>query len=163
MVLIIEGRLVYKLHYNMQVAGNIVSKMYVLIFLGLSQLKWYPVIADNIATSKRLYMLRGKVSASIKPPRKKALQKPDGFSFLFQNNPLPMWIYDLESLRFLEVNEAAVEHYGYSRAEFLRMRLSDIRPKEDVERLKADLRASRKRLQYSGEWRHLKKDGTLIM
>ena len=73
-----------------------------------------------------------------------------------------MWIYDLETLRFLEVNEAAVKRYGYSRAEFLRMRLSDIRPKEDVKRLKAYLHASRKRLQYSGEWRHLKKDGTLI-
>ncbi len=73
-----------------------------------------------------------------------------------------MWIYDLETLNFLEVNEAAVKHYGYSRAEFLRMRLSDIRPKEDVARLKAHMRAKRQRLQYSREWQHLKKDGTVI-
>ena len=73
-----------------------------------------------------------------------------------------MWIYDLKTLRFLEVNEAAVKHYGYSHAEFMRMRLQDIRPKEDITRIKAHLRAKRQRLQFSGEWRHLKKDGTLI-
>jgi len=48
-----------------------------------------------------------------------------------------MWIYDLETLRLLEVNEAAVKHYGYSRAEFVRMRLSDIHLKEDITRLKS--------------------------
>jgi len=100
--------------------------------------------------------------ASVKARRKKIAQNPDQFSFLFQNNPLPMWVYDLETLRFLEVNEAAVKHYGYSRAEFLRMRLPDIRPKEDIARIKAHVHAKRQRLQYSGEWRHRKKDGTLI-
>ena len=61
-----------------------------------------------------------------------------------------MWIYDLETLRFLEVNEAAVKHYGYSRAEFLRMRLSDIHPKEDVARLKVHVQAKRPRLTKLG-------------
>jgi PAS domain S-box-containing protein len=73
-----------------------------------------------------------------------------------------MWIYDLETLRFLEVNEAAVKHYGYPRAEFLRMRISDILPKEDVARLKAHVQTKRLRPQNSGEGRHLKKDGTII-
>ena len=71
-------------------------------------------------------------------------------------------VYDLETLRFLEVNEAAVKHYGYSHAEFLRMSFPDIRPKEDIARIKAHVRGKRQRLQNSGEWRHLKKDGTLI-
>ncbi|HEY9151905.1 MAG TPA: PAS domain S-box protein, partial [Anaerolineales bacterium] len=102
------------------------------------------------------------MSASAKSQRKKTNRKPDQFSFLFKNNPLPMWIYDRETLRFLDVNEAAAKHYGYSRAEFLHMRLADIRPEEDVEPLKAYLRSSRKRLRYSGERRHIKKDGTLI-
>jgi len=102
------------------------------------------------------------MSTPTKNQRKRAVQKPDQFSFLFQNNPLPMWIYDLETLRLLEVNEAAVKHYGYSRAEFVRMRLSDIHLKEDITRLKKHAHAKRQRLQYSGEWRHLKKDGTII-
>ena len=106
--------------------------------------------------------MKEKTRVSAKAHRKKTAQNPDQFSVLFQNNPLPMWIYDLETLRFIEVNEAAVKHYGYARAEFLRMHLPDIRPKEDIARIKAHVRAKRQRLQNSGEWRHLKKDGTLI-
>src|SRR5476651_214411 len=52
------------------------------------------------------------------------------YRLLFQDNPNPMWVFDLESLAFLEVNAAAIEHYGYSRKEFLRMKLADIRPPE---------------------------------
>ena len=55
----------------------------------------------------------------------------DAFRALFQRNPLPMWIYDSETLGFLEVNDAAVHTYGYSRSEFLRMSILDIRPTED--------------------------------
>ncbi|MGH7265223.1 MAG: PAS domain S-box protein [Candidatus Rokuibacteriota bacterium] len=56
------------------------------------------------------------------------------FRLLFAGNPLPMWVYDVTTLAFLEVNDAAVAHYGYSRAEFLHMRVSDIRPPADVPR-----------------------------
>src|SRR5438093_10652785 len=50
----------------------------------------------------------------------------------FDNNPQPMWVYDLDSLAFLAVNDAAVDHYGYTRTEFLRLTIKDIRPPEDV-------------------------------
>ena len=73
-----------------------------------------------------------------------------------------MWIYDLETLHFLEVNGAAVKHYGYARAEFLKMRITDIRQKEDAARVVKHAHAKQPGLQHSGEWRHLKKDGTLI-
>jgi len=49
----------------------------------------------------------------------------------FDANPHPMWIHDLQTLRFLAVNDAAVEHYGYSRADFLRMTTRDIGPLEE--------------------------------
>lgn len=83
---------------------------------------------------------------------------------LFHNNPLPMYVCDLETLRFLEVNAAAVAHYGYSRDEFLAMRITDIRPPEDVPRVLAEVRdllaeAPRPTLQNTGEWRHRRKDG----
>ncbi|MCT7949478.1 CHASE3 domain-containing protein [Ancylothrix sp. C2] len=45
---------------------------------------------------------------------------------LFELNPHPLWVYDQETLEFLAVNEAAIQHYGYSRAEFLSLRLCDI-------------------------------------
>jgi PAS domain S-box-containing protein len=60
-------------------------------------------------------------------------------------HPAPMWVYDLESLRFLEVNPAAVEHYGYSREEFLQMTLLAIRPAEDRPRLLAHMSQPRPR------------------
>jgi PAS domain S-box-containing protein len=84
------------------------------------------------------------------------------FEYLFLNNPLPMWIYDLETLNFLDVNQAAIEQYGYSRDEFLSMSLRDIRPAEDVERLVKDIAADRPNLQHSGIWRHVRKDGEVI-
>src|SRR4051812_33354282 len=81
---------------------------------------------------------------------------------LFINNPMPMWIYDRETKAFLEVNEEAIRHYGYSREEFLSMTINDIRPAEDVpkmsnlSRLKTEFSSI-----YSGVWRHYKKNGEL--
>ncbi|MBU0968239.1 MAG: PAS domain S-box protein [Proteobacteria bacterium] len=81
---------------------------------------------------------------------------------LFDNNPHPMLIYDLETLQFLAVNDTAVRHYGYSRDEFLAMTIKDIRPPEDIPALLAKISAGTPGPGNSGLWRHLKKDGTLI-
>jgi len=86
----------------------------------------------------------------------------DGFGLLFRSHPIPMWIYDLETLAFLEVNHAAVEKYGYTRGEFLGLTIKDIRPTEDVPRLLENTGGTRPPLQYSGEWRHRLKSGALI-
>ena len=61
---------------------------------------------------------------------------------LFSENPQPMWVWERSTLRFLEVNDAAVAHYGYSRDEFLAMRITDIRPPEEVPALLADARGA---------------------
>jgi PAS domain S-box-containing protein len=84
------------------------------------------------------------------------------YRYLFQNNPYPMWIYDRKTLAFLDVNEAAITKYGYSRQEFLNMTLVDIRPPEDVERLINNLAQPRQPLEHSDGWRHSLKDGTII-
>jgi PAS domain S-box-containing protein len=85
------------------------------------------------------------------------------YSLLFAANPMPMWVFDTETLRFLEVNEAAVAKYGFSRDEFLGMTIADIRPPEDVPALSAFLKAPKaEELHRSGLWRHRKKDGTLL-
>jgi PAS domain S-box-containing protein len=81
---------------------------------------------------------------------------------LFESNPVPMWVYDLETLAFLEVNAAAINHYGYSREEFLGMTIKDLRPPEDVPAL-LDLIANRPNgLEKPRTWRHRKRDGTII-
>jgi PAS domain S-box-containing protein len=84
------------------------------------------------------------------------------YRMLFESNPRAMWVYDLETLRFLAVNGAAVEHYGYSRDEFLSMTIKEIRPAEDVSTLMANLMGSQQDLHTPTVWRHYKKDGTLI-
>src|SRR2546426_119620 len=87
------------------------------------------------------------------------------FRLLFSSNPHSMWVYDVTTLYFLEVNDAAIAHYGYSRDEFLRMRLSDIRPPEDVPQLEevvkslAEGAAVQEVRRHEGRWRHRLKDG----
>ena len=84
------------------------------------------------------------------------------YRFMFNNNPQPNWIYDLDTLSFLEVNEAAIIHYGYSKEEFLSMTLKDIRPVEDIPLLLKDVDNTIKSYNNAGEWRHIKKNGVII-
>ncbi len=84
------------------------------------------------------------------------------FKHLFLNHPLPMWIYDLKTLEFLEVNNAAVIKYGYSRKKFLSMTIKDIRPEEDVSKLIENVKKKRSAFQSSGIWRHKLKNGEII-
>ena len=84
------------------------------------------------------------------------------YRLLFDSNPLPMWVYDLETLAFLAVNEAAILHYGYSRAEFLAMTIKDIRPVEDVPALLDNVARVTEGLDLAGMWRHRQRDGTVI-
>ena len=91
-------------------------------------------------------------------------QNDDGthFRLLFDDNPLPMFVYDCRTLRFLEANRAAEERYGYSRDEFLALRITDIRPVEDIPRLERHLDEQRPQVKKSGPWRHRLKNGAII-
>ncbi len=84
------------------------------------------------------------------------------FRLLFDDNPSPMWVFDVETLSFLAVNQAAIVSYGYSREEFLQLTLRDIRPAEDVPSLLEAVSKEGASSSFAGEWRHLKKDGSLI-
>jgi two-component system cell cycle sensor histidine kinase/response regulator CckA len=84
------------------------------------------------------------------------------YRMLFENNPQPMWVFDEETLHFMAVNEAAIQHYGYSREEFLAMTIKDIRPSEDVQALLDDVRKHSRGIDRAGTWRHLKKNGESI-
>lgn len=84
------------------------------------------------------------------------------YRLMFENNPMPMWVYDLETLRFLAVNDSAVRHYGYSREEFLSLTIKDIRPPEDVPKLLASVNNIRGKLGKPVFFRHYKKNGAQI-
>ncbi|HEX5385149.1 MAG TPA: PAS domain S-box protein [Gemmatimonadales bacterium] len=81
---------------------------------------------------------------------------------LFDRNPTPMWVYDFETLRFVDVNPAAVAHYGWSRAEFLAMTIRDVRPPDEHAYLTDALRSRGPGITVGGRFRHWKKDGTPI-
>lgn len=81
---------------------------------------------------------------------------------LFQLHPYPLWVFDLETLAFLAVNDAAVNDYGYSQAEFLSMTIKDIRPAEDVPILLDRNSVHFSKVKQAGVWRHQKRDGTPI-
>ena len=91
-------------------------------------------------------------------------ERSEAFRALFERNPLPMWIYDSETLAFLEVNDAAVHSYGYTRAEFLQMSVLDIRPPEDRPRLREQAARLTRELQvWAAPWRHIRKDGAICL
>jgi len=81
------------------------------------------------------------------------------FRLLFANHPMPMWVYDLHDLRFLEVNQSAVEHYGYSRDELLAMRITDLAPEATLRPLRPPPVAEP---EHSRESKHRRKDGSVI-
>ncbi|MEP6900597.1 MAG: PAS domain S-box protein [Actinomycetota bacterium] len=108
---------------------------------------WYGV--SNDVTERKLFEVE-------------IIESEKRYRLMFEDNPLPMWVYDLETLEFLAVNDAAIRHYGYSNEEFLSMSLKDIRPPEDIPRLLLDVVAIKNKTGNPVAARHLKKDGTLI-
>ena len=86
-------------------------------------------------------------------------QSEKQYRLLFNGNPNPMWVFDLETQKFLEVNEATIQHYGYSREEFLAMTIMDLRPPEKNPPPKAPAQGNADRGLI---WCHRRKDGGLM-
>ncbi|MFZ6023246.1 MAG: PAS domain S-box protein [Bacteroidota bacterium] len=90
-------------------------------------------------------------------------ESEERYKKLFYTNPMPMWIYDEASYRFKEVNDAAIFKYGYTREEFLSMTIMDIRPQEEIGKVKnAEKQAIGEYLVHHDTWRHLKRNGELL-
>ncbi len=84
------------------------------------------------------------------------------FRIIFENIPLPVFVYDADTLDILDVNPAAVRHYGYSRDEFLRMSMLDVRPPGEQGKFLKKLYELPNETRSVGVWKHRKKDGTVI-
>lgn len=85
------------------------------------------------------------------------------YKSIFQSSPLSMWLFDANSLEFIDVNDAAVEHYGYSRAEFLQMTIKDIRPIDDSLKIEQIVKLNKHSLKFNdNSFVHLKKNGEKI-
>src|SRR5690606_31019952 len=82
------------------------------------------------------------------------------YKMLFDLNPMPMWVYDRLTMQFLDVNEAALREYSYSREAFLSLNILDIRPEEDVPLLKLRLDQIEKLESRQSRMRHKRSDGS---
>ena len=120
--------------------------------------------AKNIPLYDQNLMISTVVDVTAQVEAEQRLAESEhNYRLLFQKSPLPMWIYDPETLKIIEVNDAAIRHYGYSRKDFYSMTLLDIRPKEDrkkfldIVKIHAD-----DNVTETTEWRHTKKNGDII-
>ena len=89
-------------------------------------------------------------------------ESEEKYRLLFSNSPLPMWVYEIATYQILDVNDAAIAHYGFSKDEFLTMTVFDLRPPDEFERLIDVAREHHKGIRRTGIWKHVKKDRSII-
>lgn len=120
-------------------------------------LKEERLLINSIATVIGSAVERRKTKDEIQASQRK-------YQLLFENNPLPMWMLSLKSYDIVDVNDAAINHYGYSREEFLKLNARDLRPEEELERFEAQIVSmKREGTTYVGIWKHKKKNGDSIL
>lgn len=96
-----------------------------------------------------------KVEANLK-------ESNERFKSIFEYAPDPMWLFDMNSLFFLEVNQKAIIRYGYTLDEFRKMRITDIRPKDEVPKVQEKIEIIRKNEKLTGSWKHQLRNDKLI-
>ncbi|MEJ0103596.1 MAG: PAS domain S-box protein [Bacteroidota bacterium] len=120
------------------------------------RLQRLPAAIENALERRKAEGARKKAEDTLRASERK-------YKLLFDHNPLPMWMISKSTLEIIAVNEAAVSHYGYTREEFLHMNSRDLRPAEDAEQMMTAIRQDYTASKNLGVWRHLKKDGTIIL
>jgi diguanylate cyclase (GGDEF)-like protein/PAS domain S-box-containing protein len=127
-------------------------------------------LAPHLHVSRQLWNLPeyfvafGMILTLLEEQKREADDRFEEYRLMFENNPHPMWIFDTDTLRFLTVNDAAAQRYGYSEKEFQSMTLRDIRPPEEVEAMEQTVNslAANERTVMSGPWTHILRDGRRI-
>lgn len=101
-------------------------------------------------------------AAGREKPKTRLHRSKAQYRLLFERNPIPMWVFDRATLRFLAVNEAAIRKYGYSEQEFLGLSIADIRPHDTIAQLREHVARHESGLQPPELWQHRRKDGSSI-
>lgn len=110
------------------------------------------LISQGYTTSRQLAETRRRAESE------------ENYKQLFEKSPIPMWVYDTTSLAILDVNLAAIQHYGYTKEEFLKLTILDLRPNDEKPLLLQYLNRKNSRRQWeSSEWKHKKKNGEEII
>lgn len=133
-----------------------------LFFVIVTGLILYFLVRKDVAMADKLLDNEYNSRVAAEKAKLQLEESEKKYKLLFFSNPSPMWLYDLETLKFLDVNEVAIKNYGYSREEFLSMTIKDIRPDEDIPKLLDNIKNAQYGVEYSTDWRHKRKDGTII-
>lgn len=123
--------------------------------------KWYEISAYPSPNGLSVYF---KDITERKLSEFRLTESERRYSELFHLSPQPMWVFDVDTLQFIDVNQAAIKHYGYKLEEFLSMTIKDIRPVEDVPQLEKIVKTKdqAKHVHHTEVFRHKKKNGEII-
>jgi PAS domain S-box-containing protein len=137
------------------------------VYLSMLSLSHANIVAAQQFDLEREVASRRGTEIALRQAKDAAEELGTSFRLLFAGNPIPMWVWDRATSRFLEVNEAAVAQYGYSREQFLAMTVDAIRPPDEAARLREHL-AKRRADDYTpfarpGVWRHRRADGSEVL
>lgn len=125
--------------------------------------KWLAFSSNLVFLSIVLVILIQRILESLQTTIKNKDYLQEKYKKLFDRSPMPMWLFDTKTLAFLDVNEAAVRHYGYTREDFLSMTIKDIRPSRNAENIENLVKANRiSGAFYEGHAEHTKKNGENI-
>jgi two-component system cell cycle sensor histidine kinase/response regulator CckA len=114
-----------------------------------------PLVVAHALEERALRDARGLMVQALRQSEANSL-------FLFAHNPLPMWVFESETLRILQVNDAALRNYGYDSMEFLQMKASDLHPAEEVAMLLGAFHSITPEARQAGQWHHRRKDGSIV-
>ncbi|MDD3077858.1 MAG: PAS domain S-box protein [Paludibacter sp.] len=109
-----------------------------------------------------LYVNQAAMYLERESAKGKLQESEEKYRYLFEFNPQPMYIFDQETLRFIEVNDAMIRHYGYSKEEFLKMTLKDLKLPDDVPYLFEQIDQANKGIKYGQVSRHILKSKEVI-
>jgi PAS domain S-box-containing protein len=125
--------------------------------------KWIAFSANLVFASIIIVLLIDKIFQGLQLTITNKTQLQERYRQIFYKSPLPMWLFDTDTFKFLDVNEAAVKNYGYSKAEFLSMTIMEIRPAGAIAQTAELVRTNRNTGQYyGGVSQHLNKNGDMI-
>ncbi len=124
----------------------------------------HAVVSPEFWNVPLYFVAFGMILTLLEEQKRAADDRFQEYRLMFENNPHPMWIFDTDTLRFLTVNDAATQRYGYTEQEFQSMTLRDIRPPEEVEALEEAISnlADNESMVVSGPWTHILRHGRRI-
>jgi PAS domain S-box-containing protein len=121
-----------------------------------------PFSERELHATIQMAMQRHAAELALRNSEAELRRSREDFRFLFRDSPLPMWVYDLKTTRFIDVNEAALATYGYARDQFLSLSVFDIRPAEDVPKVRGMLAPDAPEYLEASGLRHQRRNGEII-